>query len=123
MTRYCSNCGAELSDGAAFCASCGSPVPGTVRVSATVGTGQTNGKAIASLVCGIGGLVLLPVVLSVLALVFGYRARREMRERPGDGGWGLATAGVVLGWVGVVWGALIVVFYLLVITSMSNMGG
>jgi predicted acyltransferase len=123
VTRYCSNCGAELSEGAAFCPSCGSPVPGTVRVSATVGTGQTNGRAIASLVCGIGGLVLLPVVLSVLALVFGYQARRELRERPGEGGGGLATAGVVLGWIGVVWGGLIVLFYILAVASLSNIGG
>jgi hypothetical protein len=38
----------------------------------------------------------------VLALAFGYRARREIKSSvPRQGGAGLATAGIVLGWVGV----------------------
>jgi len=37
---------------------------------------------------------------SVLALVFGYLARRQIAER-GESGAGLATAGIVLGWIGV----------------------
>ena len=38
---------------------------------------------------------------SVLALVYGYRARREIKNsEPLQRGAGLATAGIVLGWVG-----------------------
>ena len=120
MTSYCTNCGAQMTEGASFCASCGAPAPGTVRVAATVSTGQTNGKAVASLVCGIGGFVLLPVVLSVLALVFGHQARREIRERPGEGGEGLATAGIVLGWIGVALGAVAIVFFIFAIAVVSS---
>jgi predicted acyltransferase len=95
-----------------------------VHVSATVNAGQTNGKAVASLVCGIAGLVFLPMVLSIAALVLGYQARRELRERPADGGSGLATAGVVLGWIGVVWGVLIIFFaVILALGTMSHSGG
>jgi hypothetical protein len=36
---------------------------------------------------------------SVLALIFGYLARRQIAER-GESGAGLATAGIVLGWIG-----------------------
>lgn len=58
---------------------------------------RTNGLAIASLVLGI---LWLYWIGSILALVFGYVAKNQIRER-GEGGGGLATAGIVLGWVGV----------------------
>ena len=121
MTTYCTSCGAALSDGAAYCASCGAPVAAGVGMSASVSTGQTNGKAVASLACGIGGFVVLPLALSVVALVLGYQARRELAERPGEGGAGLATAGIILGWVGIALGALGLFFFVLALGTMSHM--
>jgi hypothetical protein len=60
---------------------------------------QSHGLAVASLVLGI---LWLCGVGSILALIFGYRARDQMDKAPGRyTGRGLATAGVVLGWVGV----------------------
>jgi Domain of unknown function (DUF4190) len=73
----------------------------------------TNGSAIASLVLGIAGLVIFPLIAPI-ALVFGYRARREIAERGEEGG-GLATAGIILGWIGtalLVLGVVIVVLVL-----------
>ncbi len=60
---------------------------------------KTSGMAIASLVLGILWVYWLG---SILALVFGYLAKREIRDsnEPIEGN-GLATAGIVLGWVGV----------------------
>ena len=66
----------------------------------------TNGMAIASLVLGI---LWIYWVGSVLALIFGYVARQQIRER-GEGGDGMAVAGIVLGWIGVAVAALLVVF-------------
>ena len=61
-----------------------------------------NGYAIASLVLGVAGLLGLFLVGPVLALVFGYSARRDIDASGGrQGGRGLAVAGIVLGWVGV----------------------
>jgi hypothetical protein len=57
----------------------------------------TNGFAIASMVLGILWIYWLG---SVLALVFGYIARNQIRQR-GEKGDGMAIAGIVLGWVGV----------------------
>ena len=61
---------------------------------------QTSGMAIASLVMGIAGWTLFPFLGSILAVIFGYAARREIRSQPkqltGDG---LAIAGLVLGWL------------------------
>lgn len=65
----------------------------------------TNGMAIASMVLGIVWLFGLG---SVLALVFGYIARHQIRARP-QGGAGMALAGIILGWVGVAGFVLLVV--------------
>ena len=58
---------------------------------------RTNGLAIASMVLGI---LWLYWIGSILALVFGYIAKKQIRER-GESGGGMATAGIVLGWIGV----------------------
>ena len=58
---------------------------------------RTNGMAIASMVLGI---LWLYWIGSVLALVFGYIAKNQIRQR-GESGGGMATAGIVLGWIGV----------------------
>ncbi|HWH34164.1 MAG TPA: DUF4190 domain-containing protein, partial [Acidimicrobiales bacterium] len=69
----------------------GGPVPG-------YGPPQsTNGLAIASLVLGI---LWIYWIGSVLALVFGYVAKTQIKQR-NQAGNGLATAGIVLGWVGI----------------------
>jgi hypothetical protein len=44
----------------------------------------------------------------VLALAFGYIAKNQIRDR-GEGGSGMATAGIVLGWIGVGFLALVAV--------------
>jgi hypothetical protein len=76
-----------------------SAVPATTPVVYVAQPTRTNGLAIASLVLGI---VWLWWIGSVLALVFGYSARAEIRRSRGQqSGEGLAIAGIVLGWVGV----------------------
>jgi hypothetical protein len=60
----------------------------------------TSGLATASLVAGIAGFVMLPVLASIVALWAGYAARKETRSQPprasGDG---MATAGIVMGYI------------------------
>jgi hypothetical protein len=58
---------------------------------------RTNGLAIASMVLGI---LWLYWIGSILALVFGYIAKNQIRQR-GESGGGMATAGIVLGWIGI----------------------
>jgi uncharacterized membrane protein YqjE len=59
-----------------------------------------SGLATASLVAGIAGFVMLPVLASIIALWTGYQARKETRSQPprasGDG---MATAGIVMGYI------------------------
>ncbi len=58
---------------------------------------RINGYAVASLVLG---TIWMFWIGSILALLFGYLARKQIRKRD-EGGANLATAGIVLGWVGV----------------------
>ena len=59
---------------------------------------ELNGLAIASVVVAVLWFAGLG---AVLALVFGYRARRQIKDSAGSQtGAGLATAGLILGWIG-----------------------
>ncbi len=79
---------------------------------------KTNGLAIASLVLGIAQIFLC-IIGGILALVFGYIARRQIDESGGtQGGRGMAIAGIILGWIGIGLGiAYIVVIIIAVIVS------
>jgi uncharacterized membrane protein len=60
---------------------------------------QVNGLAIASVLLAV---LWFAGIGAVLALVFGYRARREIENSAGSQtGSGLATAGIILGWIGI----------------------
>lgn len=76
----------------------------------------TNGMAVASMVLGI---LWLYWVGSILALIFGYIARRQIRER-GESGDGMAIAGIVLGWVGVGVALIFIVVLLVSLTAATS---
>lgn len=66
----------------------------------------TNGACIAALVCGIIGLCAnLLVVPALVALVLGIVGRRQARDRD-QGGDGMGLAGIILGALGLAFGAL-----------------
>jgi hypothetical protein len=67
---------------------------------------RTEGLAVASLVLGIAGFIVCPVVCSVLAIIFGVQARTKIRQDPSLQGAGMAQAGFVLGIIGVALGAI-----------------
>lgn len=56
--------------------------------------------AVVSLVAGILGLTFVPVVGSIVALVFGYQSRRATQSEPGRYDDQLGQVGRVLGWIG-----------------------
>jgi uncharacterized protein DUF4190 len=76
---------------------------------------RTSGYAIASLILGIAGFFVVPIVPSILAIVFGQKAREDLRRDPTLGGEGLATAGIVLGWVGIALIGIGLLFVLLLV--------
>ncbi|MBO9627226.1 MAG: DUF4190 domain-containing protein [Microbacterium sp.] len=70
----------------------------------------TNGLAIATLILGICGFALIPVIMGHIAL-------KQIRER-GDGGYGLAIAGLILGYI-----ALAGYIILAIIAGLAIAGG
>jgi type IV pilus assembly protein PilA len=105
----CPNCGATLADNSRFCANCGNsvlepqtaspqfaplpPVPGPVVAP------QTSGKAIASLILGI--INVFP--LCIVAIVLGHISLSQIKKSAGRlKGEGLAIAGLILGYLGLV---------------------
>ena len=78
---------------------------------------STNGMAIAAMILGIAGLVVVPLIGSILALIFGYMAKGQIDHSAGrEGGRGFAIAGIVMGWIGIVLGTLMIVFIASVFT-------
>lgn len=73
---------------------------------------RTPGKATASLVLGIIGLVFCPIVCSVLAIIFGAQAKAEIDSNPALGGRGQAQAGFICGIVGLSIGAILLIVIL-----------
>lgn len=67
---------------------------------------RTSGLAIASLSLGIIGFFAVPLLASIVAIVLGMQAQRDIARDPSLGGEGLARAGVILGWIGVALGVL-----------------
>jgi hypothetical protein len=67
----------------------------------------TNTTAIIALVSGILGLTLVPFLGSIVAVIVGGMAKKEIAASAGAaGGEGLAQIGVILGWVGIGLGVL-----------------
>lgn len=76
---------------------------------------KTNSLAIVSLVASIAGWVIVPLIASIVGVITGHMALKQLRSS-GEGGRGLALAGTIVGWVGVAFWALIVIIIIVVIS-------
>lgn len=128
-SNTCGQCGASLEASDRFCGECGTlvvseprgregldrtversrrpvlfpeestPKPATVGGRPFGSEERLSGLAVASVVCA---SFLFSVIGSVLGVLLGYRARRDIRSAHGHlRGSGLAVTGIILGWVGV----------------------
>jgi len=74
--------------------------PVVVQAEPVTAAPQTSGKAIVSLVFGIAGFILLPLIAGIVAVIVGYSAKSDIRKSAGVlKGEDMATAGIILGWV------------------------
>jgi type II secretory pathway pseudopilin PulG len=74
---------------------------------------ETSGKALASLITGIFGLVLFPI--AIVAIILGHMSRSEIRNSNGRlKGDGMATAGLIMGY-----GAFAVIPFILIIAAIA----
>jgi hypothetical protein len=100
---FCPQCGAENPEEATTCSNCGAElqvssidVPQRVYAQPPL----TSNMALASLIMGILGWLLLPIVGSIVAVVLGHAALGEIDRSEGQiGGRGVAQAGLILGYV------------------------
>jgi hypothetical protein len=76
---------------------------------------RTNSLAIAALVCGIAQFVGFWLLGTIPAIILGHVARRQIRQT-GEQGAGMATAGLVLGYIGV---ALTIVFVIAIVALVA----
>ena len=133
----CTNCGTALTVATSFCANCGTPVQ---KVSAAAPAapaapgkpiappsapytnspaGSVNGLAIASLSVSIGSILIIAGMLGFVGAILGHFALRQIKQR-GQGGRGLAIAGVAVGWVTTAFWTLVLVMGILAMSLSYN---
>lgn len=106
-TKVCRQCSTMSETDKTFCPECGTPYfRGPEASNVGMAAGRSNGKATASLVLGLVGIVLFGMVLGILAIIFASIAKREINESPRGTfrNAGSATAGLVLGIIDLVFG-------------------
>jgi len=81
---------------------------------------RTEGLAVASLVLGIGGFVVCPLICSVLAVIFGLQAKTKIRQDPSLQGEGMAQAGFILGIIGLAIGAIVLVIIIIAAANSNS---
>ncbi len=139
---FCKNCGNEIRDGVQFCPACGQPVNGGQNTdpvrenghSSAPGTkpptggAETDAMAIVSLILGVASIVLaiagscavsMPMIIiglacGVLAIVMSSMSKKN------HGSSGFATAGLVLGIIGLIIAAIVLVAYISCMARVSS---
>jgi hypothetical protein len=72
---------------------------------------RTSGLAVGALIAGIASWVLCPGIAAIVAVVLGHSARSHI-TRTGEGGSGMAMAGLILGYIQLVAAGLIFLFWI-----------
>ncbi|HZI38442.1 MAG TPA: DUF4190 domain-containing protein [Acidimicrobiia bacterium] len=130
----CLNCGRDLSPRAVACPQCGEPGPAAVPAGAAAGypppppaspahqpgsvgsvmaaVPRTEPFAIASIVCAVANFFGIFLIGSILGIVFGKIAQKNIAQNPSLEGSGLARMGIIIGWVGL---GLLIVFLVLAV--------
>lgn len=96
---YCSKCGQENAAESTACSRCGQPLMAQPTPPAVpTGAARTDGKAIASLVLGLLGLVIC--IAGIPAIILGHISRSNIAKSNGQlKGEGMAMAGLVMGYL------------------------
>ena len=123
---YCEKCGAEIDDSAVVCIHCGAPTSKMSGNDASVNTNAaSNPLGIASLVCGIVGLIMsffggavgvIGLILCVIAIVLSVFSKKKVGPN------GKATAGLVLGIIGVILAVIMIIIVAVVVKTVVTTG-
>lgn len=109
---YCQQCGTENDDNAYRCVDCGEFLHADSRAPGVI-VRQNSGLAVGSMISSIAGLFLCFFVGQIVGLVLGYKARQQIAESDGMlQGEGMATAGIIIGWIGIGIDVIFVIGYI-----------
>ena len=132
MGKFCKYCGSELNEGSKFCQKCGAKIEEIIENNDPIktvenglnnnpvnnnqtnenkrddvnGETKTNPLAIASLVCSIVGLIIFGLPLGIVSICLSVAAKKHMKIFSNEKGNGMATAGLVIGIIDVVFTSL-----------------
>ena len=115
MAKFCTNCGAEISEGYAFCEQCGTPVdekgnahgnnnkasqgnggtPVNVYNNTVIQQKKGNGLAVAGFVISLVNAILCCGSFSLISLIFSIVGVVKAKDCNGEGK-GLAIAGIII---------------------------
>jgi hypothetical protein len=76
----------------------------------------TNTMAVVSLIAAISAFVIAPLVGSIVAVITGSMAKKQIAESGEEGG-GMATAGLVVGYIGIALAVLGLIFVVILIAA------
>ena len=119
---FCSKCGSAVPETNRFCATCGTEVSrgasGSSQIAGPATQPQTSGKAIASLVLGIC-VFILGFLTGIPAIIFGHIAKSDIKKSGGRlQGEGMALAGLILGYLSVIFIPLILIIAAIAIPNL-----
>ena len=83
----------------------------------------TNTLAIISFICGLLGLMgSIPSVgvINLAAIVMGHMARSQIRQNPNEDGAGIALAGLIMGYIGLLIVPLVVLAIVVIVMILSS---
>lgn len=124
---FCTNCGAEIPSGTIICPQCGVPTNSTQTTTTAHGSKMAP-KSVGGFICGLLGfllewLPLIGLILSIVGVALCSNGKKEVAKDPqAYTGTGLLTAGQVLGIIGIVVGAIALIFTLIWCIILGNGG-
>ncbi|MCV2393065.1 DUF4190 domain-containing protein [Actinotalea sp. M2MS4P-6] len=79
----------------------------------------TNSLAIVSLIASISNFVILPLIGAIVGVITGSMARKQIAQT-GEEGEGMAKAGVIIGWIGIAFAVVGIIFVIFVVMAAST---
>ena len=122
---YCQNCGTEIDPNWSACPKCGSKLKKTTVsltspppiVNITDRSRENNTYGVESLVFGICGLCVMPIIGPILAIVFGIKGK-ERDDNPS-----YAKAGFIFGIIGIIEWSILAIIIILSIMGIIGLFG
>ena len=97
------------------------PPPPAMPTGGGAGGTQDNGSGTIALVTGILSFFVCPIILSIVAIIFGKKGMAAAAAGTADNG-SMAKAGYIMGIVSLILGIIVIIFYVVVIGGLIASG-